>query len=1581
MKRKRIVFTVFMLMFAYGAGSCEDLNIQGHTVGLIKFIRPDVAIDHGGEKSVIFEDTRFLPGTGVEVSLGARATILLDNGVRVAADSATRIRVVDVDAMTLQSGRIFIDADEKEQLTLSVGDGKLSIIGSGVSIQAGEGKTVAYTYRGELTYSFPSGSGIVRAGESLTLAGGSVDVRPEELWTDWTGGMAEAGPRPMENPVSIGQIHARLPGAAGQARWPLIIRRHEVRVTVKGDLAVTETMQEFFNPSSQTMEGIYRLSIPQDAMLQRFAVDRGGRLVDGIIKERRTAKQAYTSHVYQGSTSDPALLEWTAPGSFKASIYPIKAGQTRTVAYRYAQWLKPSGKDGRVRSYVYPVGNETIAPQIGEFYFVADVSDAGTDIVQAGAGARTEKGRVVFAQSDFRPRSDFYIQMLDVTRDVEDKDVLMVKADYRGILDALKGERKESYAFTQFLLRGEEFELKPEKNLNISVAIDMSAATERHLVDLAMSFLDSLFGQLHEGDRIAVLAGDVDAQIVGSDKKELAKVTESVREAVMDGVGRHTIGGATDIGKLIMESASVSAKDPGGVVIYIGDGFPTVGELDIGSLKERLGRLPNPVRLYGIALGDEANLDLLAGLCSGRGMAARIENRVEAAETATRLLADSSTPVIENLKFEIDGGIERVYPAGMTTLKITEPVRIIGKLTGEKDPENVTVKGTVRGKPFTKQYSIKLDDITDFGDLRMRWAERRLITLMEEQEGPEGVIELGTRFGIITPYTSFYVPPEEESYDLPDAPDFEIFRQLEGGGAEMTLGQVIVTTLLFPYGCSSREREMEMEEMESANRFTKLVLEPREAAPSSGSDTRDEGGKAKRHKGEEGQMGEPDRDNNAEMDGMVGLKGPTDIPAAPDTAARKAQMESAVSESGILSALGSTGDSADDLMNGEDSTGLAGLGTIGHGGGGGTGSGYGRGAGGLKGNESAPTIPKVAAGKADVKGTLSKDVIKRVIKQHSNEVRYCYEKQLSQQPGLAGDVNVKFNISASGDVQLPMIESSTLGSTEAEVCIAMAVKRWKFPAPEGGGMVAVRYPFKLRPGDTTYAALQESSASVSPSLLTAADLEKLVTEKKSEKPAAQQTFYQKTKVTFTQETHVSTNTPIDLPQNVKACQEASLMPIEEKMQLWKERLAAGPSQRHIIQVFNEARKNCEIKTAKDRRAFARVALGLLGSVSARCGFYKNMKQYPSLATYIKTKILSALATPDQVRIAMEQCDAAVLLTMDEVDKMLEKRQNPDDRIIVLKKLINLYPGDMQLKIRLLGLLEDAGRKEEAGRFAAELRADPYATNEVRTRIGELYLRMGERHEAKRVLSEIVEFAPWSYHARRRLGDLYRAYGWYEDAYRQYETLAQMAPHDDAVNILLAEAAILAGRSDEGLRILEQVSQSEPSFEGKISPAEISRVMASLTLAQKRMKARGDGDEKLLKKLVERTRRAGVLRDAAAMKIVLKWDHPDASFNLAVKFPDSELMRPFKSAPSLGLEWVTEKGELPDDMLVQVHRKAGSVVKESKATLTIIMNEGEKNESITATEITLTDKKKPAKAWKLSPDGTLTEARVDKKEPL
>jgi TonB family protein len=1575
MKKARCLFAAYFLLLAYGGSSCENLAITGHTAGLIKFIRPQVDTTYHGKKTAVFEDTRFLPDTEIEVGKGSRATLLFDGGVKVVVDGDSRLRAVSQDEIMLLKGRVFIEADEKEEMKVGADNGRLAVIDSAVSIESRDGRVSAYTYSGELSYSFQAGSGLLRAGESLTVAGGKAEVQPEELWADWTGGLAEAGPRTMDNITGIGQIYARLPGAAGQARWPLIIRRHEVRVTIKGDLAVTETMQEFFNPASDTMEGIYRLRIPEDAILQRFAVDRGGKLVDGIIREKATAKQDYQAHVYQGSTSDPALLEWVAPGSFKASIYPIKPGAVRVIAYRYSQWLRPSGEKGDMRTYVYPVGNETIAPKIGEFYFVADLSDVKTDRIQAGAGARIEKGRVVFAQSDFRPRSDFYIQLLGVEKSLGEDEVLMVKADYQGLIEGLKSDRNEQYLYSQFVLRDDAIDVEPQENLKIAVALDMSAATEQHLVDLSMTFVESLLGQLREGDQVAVFAGDIETHILGQQDRKLSGATEQIRDAVMDAAARRTIGGATDIGRLIMDTAAVASKEPGGVVVYVGDGFPTVGELDLGGLKEKLKRLPNNVKLYGVGLGEESNLDLLAGLCSERGLARRIIDRVEAAETAIDILADATTPTVENLAYEIDGGIERVYPAEIAMLKVTDPVRLIGRLTGEKDPKTITLKGTAGGKPFKKTYKVEIDKIDDLGDLRLRWAGKRLMSLLEQEEGPESVIELGTRYGIITPYTSFYVPPEEDSYNLPEAPTFEIFELMEGarsaagrGGGETTLAEALVGIFL-PYGCC---KSLGKGGGEAPPEQATTESKPSYGPPGSKSE------------GEEAPAA--DERWSKKADNMYGIKGPADnadkhlaqeeaMPAEAEAEkdyggeGARDQKEAVAGPAGILQAMdedsGKLGGGT-----GEGTIGLGGLETIGHGGGGGSGVGYGRGAGGLY--DKSESKPTIQPGTASVQGSLSKEVIRRIIKQHLNEVRYCYEKSLVAQPGLGGKMAVKFTISPTGAVEAANVSTSTMGAPDVESCVAQAFERWTFPAPEGGGTVNVTYPLAFAPSG------KEAEVPVEPTA-TASALEAVVAPEKKAKGAQETTT--KTKIYFEQEIYVSNVEPSGLSENTKKCLETSIMPVDEKKALWVERLGSGPSLAAVMEVFREAKKTCEIKSAADQRAFARVVLGLLGGVQARCGFYKQMRGFPALASYIKEKILASLSSPDAVKTAMESCDGAIFLTPSEVDKMLAKIKDMDGKIVAVKKLIALYPEDLQLKLRLLDMLEDAGRKEEAVRFADLLRADPYADDEVRTRVGEFFIRAGDMEQAKRALSEIVEFAPWSYQARRRLGDLYRAYGWYEDAYRQYETLSKMAPNDDAVLILLADAAILAGRSDEGLRVLEQVSQSEPSFEGKISPAEVARIYASLTLAEMRVKARADKDEKKVKKLVDRTRKAGVLRDAEKLKIVLSWAHPDAVFGLAVKFPGSELARPFKSAPTLGLQWVTDKSAPGGDILVQVERLPGSVVKEAKGTLYVIESEGDKTETLQKVDVVLTKKDETKKAWTVSPGGKVAEAKIDKTAPL
>ena len=124
------------------------------------------------------------------------------------------------------------------------------------------------------------------------------------------------------------------------------------------------------------------------------------------------------------------------------------------------------------------------------------------------------------------------------------------------------------------------------------------------------------------------------------------------------------------------------------------------------------------------------------------------------------------------------------------------------------------------------------------------------------------------------------------------------------------------------------------------------------------------------------------------------------------------------------------------------------------------GIGYGRGGFGSRGKK----VPRVRQEKATVKGSLDKDIIRRIVRAHVNEVRACYNDGLEKDAELAGRVAIRFTIRSDGKVSRVKVAETTLGDKAVGKCIAKAVETWKFPKPIGGGSVAVTYPFVLAPG-------------------------------------------------------------------------------------------------------------------------------------------------------------------------------------------------------------------------------------------------------------------------------------------------------------------------------------------------------------------------------------------------------------------------------------------------------------------------------------------------------------------------------------
>lgn len=96
-------------------------------------------------------------------------------------------------------------------------------------------------------------------------------------------------------------------------------------------------------------------------------------------------------------------------------------------------------------------------------------------------------------------------------------------------------------------------------------------------------------------------------------------------------------------------------------------------------------------------------------------------------------------------------------------------------------------------------------------------------------------------------------------------------------------------------------------------------------------------------------------------------------------------------------------------------------------------------------------------------GSLPDAVVMGVVRRHAREVRACYESAFANEPGLGGRIVVEWTIARDGSVSAVSVATDTVGSASMRNCIADEIRRWTFPAPDGGAM-RVTFPFVFGTG-------------------------------------------------------------------------------------------------------------------------------------------------------------------------------------------------------------------------------------------------------------------------------------------------------------------------------------------------------------------------------------------------------------------------------------------------------------------------------------------------------------------------------------
>ncbi|EYF07016.1 VIT domain-containing protein [Chondromyces apiculatus] len=720
---------------------------------------------------------RLVDGEKIHVADEGLAWLRRDGGatllVRGPADLTLR-----ADGVTLDKGRAFIDTPAGTVERIVTPSGPLQLAHVRASIDVGQvsasggspgGKqadaTEIYVLAGEVR---TQGGGAARAtaGERLTLRGKAPDAKAETaaalIWDDWTGGLATTDRAAEPAPYGVGTVGARPPSEQGAPRFPLAIQRLEVRVTIDGDFAVTEVDEIFFNPSSQTVEGVYRFRTPEHATLHRFGVDRDGVTVWGRVKEKQAAAAQYQANVYAGSKEDPALLEWDAPGVYRARLYPIGPGESRRVVVRYAEWLGRTGAKGERRMYVYPMaaeGAEGSLPVIEELVARIDLSRAGAKEIRVGMQGSREQDTLVVRAQDLTPRADLAVELFDEGAASPDG----VSARHTVDLPTLPPEER---AEAQRRVHGEaDYVLVPvrasdvrvpEGGIDLAVVLDASAATDTGSLAIGRAAVAALLAHLGKDDRMALWAGDSALRPVAGGG--LASVSPERRQELLSALSSVERGGATDLGAMLAAAAASLDPTRRGAVIYIGDGNPTVGERTLPDLRERLAKLPRPARIFSLGVGDGADMAILQGLARG-AFAERVGDASAAARGALRLLEHAERPAWLGVRVDLGPEVERVFPRDLGALVTDEGAVVVGRLSGRKAPSKITLTG-VDGETRTMPLKIKATE--DQGDLRRRWAEGRLAQLLDEGVGRAALVDLGSRYGIITPVTSLYVPTRNE---------------------------------------------------------------------------------------------------------------------------------------------------------------------------------------------------------------------------------------------------------------------------------------------------------------------------------------------------------------------------------------------------------------------------------------------------------------------------------------------------------------------------------------------------------------------------------------------------------------------------------------------------------------------------------------------------------------------------------------------------------------------------------------------------------------------------------------------------
>ena len=539
----------------------------------------------------------------------------------------------------------------------------------------------------------------------------------------------------------------------------LPIKSIKIDTKISSQVATTHVEQVFRNDTNFTLEGTYLFPIPESASVAEFAIWDGDKRLVGEVRTREEARRIYDEIVRR--QRDPGLLEYAGKDLFQASIFPIPPHSDKKLEITYTQVVRAEG--GTV-AYRYPLGTGRQLTQIGSVAGRVEIESkeplrnvySPTHVIDVKRSS-DRRSVVSFESESGKEPQDFQLFYT------------ISKEDFGLTLLTHREAGKQGY----FLLiispkddwSGQEYTAK-----DVVFVVDTSGSmAEEGKMEKARAAL--LYGVriLRPQDRFNIVsfAGEehlMEAGMIAADDNGRARGEAFVKAL-------KPVGG-TNINQSLLAALSQFIDSDGErpkMLVFMTDGLPTVDETNVNRIVDNVHKAIKPgVRLFTFGVGYDVNTTLLDKLAADNGgVADYVEPKEDLEVKVSNFFSKVNYPVLTDLQLDMGGAqTDLVYPRGIPDVFRGSQVMMIGRYSNAADLNSVQLKltgksgGTTRTYTYTNLSFPLRSDANEY--LPRLWATRRVGWLMEQvrtngeqKELRDEIVDLGTRYGIVTPYTSY----------------------------------------------------------------------------------------------------------------------------------------------------------------------------------------------------------------------------------------------------------------------------------------------------------------------------------------------------------------------------------------------------------------------------------------------------------------------------------------------------------------------------------------------------------------------------------------------------------------------------------------------------------------------------------------------------------------------------------------------------------------------------------------------------------------------------------------------------------